>query len=307
MEGSETLFHLAAQTGVGQSQYEIGSYVSANTYGTAVVLEAAVAAGVRQVIIGSSRAVYGEGQYRCRECQCRFVPDGRSANDLDQRRWEIDCPQCGQPSAPVATAEDTTPAPSSVYGLTKLQQEQLAHIVSGAHNLPVTVLRFFNVFGPGQSLRNPYTGVLGTFFRRAVAGLPVEIYEDGRMLRDFVFVDDVVDALELCMGDKRATVGTFNVGTGTAVTMLQIAEELFRVLKLKPLVNVSGRYRLGDVRHAIANVSELEAVTGYRPQTKFAHGLRLYVEWALENQADAADDHAAEELAGHNLLRRGRG
>jgi dTDP-L-rhamnose 4-epimerase len=307
MEGSETLFHLAAQTGVGQSQYEIGSYVFTNTYGTAVVLEAAVAAGVRHLIIGSSRAVYGEGQYRCLECQCTFVPDGRSANEMDHGRWEINCPHCGQPATPVPTTEDVRPAPSSVYGLTKLQQEQLAHIIGRTHNLPVTVLRFFNVFGPGQSLRNPYTGVLGTFFRRAMAGLPVEIYEDGHMLRDFVFVDDVVDALELCMRDERASVGTFNVGSGEAVTILQIAEELFRPLNLKRRVTVSGRYRLGDVRHAIADVSGLNIAVGYRPQTEFARGLRLYVEWAKENQTDAADELAAEQLAGRNLLRQGRG
>lgn len=306
MEGVDVVHHFAAETGVGQSQYEIGRYVATNTYGTAVVLEAAVAAGVRQVVVASSRAVYGEGQYHCSGCGQTFVSDVRRAADMDAGIWEILCTQCGKPSSSLPMTEAAPPAPTSIYGITKHQQEQLARSVSLTRELPVTILRFFNVYGPGQSLRNPYVGVLGTFFRRALAGQPLEVYEDGRMLRDFVFVEDVVEALRLCTGDERAYGRTLNVGYGEAVTLLEVATEVFRALNLECRVEVSGRYRLGDIRHAVADTAQLQAVMGFRPGTSFADGLRLYLSWALEHQVEAADAQAEDQLAAHNLLRQGK-
>jgi dTDP-L-rhamnose 4-epimerase len=306
MEGVDVVHHLAAETGVGQSQYEIGRYVSTNTYGTALVLEQAVASRVRQVVIASSRAVYGEGLYRCANCQQTFVPEGRRAAEMDEGKWDIYCTRCGYAAAALPMIEDETPAPSSVYGITKLQQEQLSTVVGQTHNLPVTILRFFNVYGPGQSLRNPYVGVLGTFFRRAVSGAQAELYEDARMLRDFVFVDDVVEALRLSSGNERAYGQTLNVGTGEAVTLQEVADEMFRALGLEPKSAVSGRYRLGDVRHAFADASRLESVLDFRPRISFAQGVRAYANWALENQMEAADATADEQLARHNLLRSGK-
>ncbi len=306
MKGVDVVHHFAAETGVGQSQYEIGRYVSVNTYGTAVVLERAASAQVRQVIIASSRAVYGEGSYRCPACELTFVPSGRTAADMDLSRWEIRCERCGEESAPQAMSEEQTPSPSSVYGVTKLQQEQLAAVVGQTHGVPVTVLRFFNVYGPGQSLRNPYVGVLGTFFRRALSGSGAEVYEDGKMLRDFVFVDDVVEALRLATGNERAFDQTLNVGTGEALTLLEIADEMFSALGLEPKNTISARYRLGDVRHAVASASRLESALNFRPRVPFSEGLRAYVNWALENQTGAADSMADEQLASRNLLRRGR-
>lgn len=306
MHGVDVVHHFAAETGVGQSQYEIGRYVSVNTYGTAVVLEQAVAAQVRQVVIASSRAVYGEGLYRCPACEQTFVASGRRAAEMDDGNWEVACTRCGQAATSLPMTESELPAPSSVYGLTKLQQEQLAAIVGQTHNLPVTSLRFFNVYGPGQSMRNPYVGVLGTFFRRALSGAPLEVYEDGKMLRDFVFVDDVVEALRLATGNEQVFDQTLNVGTGEAVTLQAIAEEMFRALAIEPQTFISGRYRLGDIRHAVADVSRLEAMLGFRPRISFAQGLRAYVTWALENQTEAADATADEQLARHNLLRHGK-
>ena len=304
-EGVEVVYHLAAETGVGQSQYEIGRYVSTNTYGTAVVLEAAVAARVRQFVVASSRAVYGEGQHYCSHCDLTFSTEARDTEAMDAGVWDICCPRCGEPSVPRPMAEDTPPAPTSVYGITKLQQEQVARVVSRTHGLPVTVLRFFNVFGPGQSLRNPYVGVLGTFFRRALSGAPVEIYEDGQMQRDFVFVSDVVEALRLSMGDGRTYDRTLNVGTGEAVTLRQVAVEMFRALNLDPKLTVSGRYRLGDIRHGVAEASNLGAALGFRPRTTFVEGLAKFVEWAAVNYADAEDSAAEKELAARSLLRQG--
>ncbi|HMF55083.1 MAG TPA: NAD-dependent epimerase/dehydratase family protein, partial [Pyrinomonadaceae bacterium] len=264
------------------------------------------AAGVRQFVLASSRAVYGEGQYHCPRCGYTFVADGRRASAMDASVWEIPCKRCNEPSVSLPMKEDVMPAPTSIYGITKHQQEQLARSVSLTREMPATILRFFNVYGPGQSLRNPYVGVLGTFFRRALAGLPLEVYEDGLMLRDFVFVEDVVEALRLCTGDERTFGQTLNVGYGEAVTLLEVAAEVFRALNLESHIHISGRYRLGDIRHAVADVSRLQTVTGFRPRTSFAEGLRLYLAWALEHQVDAGDAVADSELAARNLLRQGR-
>jgi len=305
MQGCDVVYHLAAETGVGQSQYEIERYVSVNTYGTAVVLQSAVAAGVQHVVIASSRAVYGEGEHRCTSCELVFASEGRRSNDIDVGMWDLSCPKCRGRGAPVPMSEETPVSPLSIYGITKLQQEQLAQTVSGAHSLPVTLLRLFNVFGPGQSLRNPYVGVLGTFFRQALAGAPVEVYEDGLMLRDFVFVSDVVEALYRCLESGHENGRTLNVGTGQGVTMIEAAEEVFRTLALEPRITVSGRYRLGDIRHAVAEVSNLEESLGYRPRIKFADGLRSFIDWALANNLHANDNVAEQELLARNLLRQG--
>jgi len=306
MAGVDVVHHLAAETGVGQSQYEIKRYVSTNTYGTSVVLEAALAAGVGQVVIASSRAVYGEGQQYCPQCRQTFSSAGRNEVDMDAGRWDIYCPQCSGPVSPTPMKEDETSlAPSSIYGITKLQQEQLALSVSRTRGLPVTILRFFNVFGPGQSLRNPYVGVLGTFFRRVLAQLSTEIYEDGLMLRDFIFVDDVVEVLRASSGNRSTFGQTLNVGTGIAVNLQEAATEMFLALGSKPDLLVSGRYRVGDVRHAVADISRLISTLQFRPQVSFVEGLKRYVEWALDNQEHAANGRADEQLLSRNLLRQG--
>lgn len=305
MTGVDVVHHLAAETGVGQSQYEIGRYVSTNTYGTSVVLEAAVAARVGQVVIASSRAVYGEGQHNCPSCGATVSAGERRAVDMDAGRWDILCPNCDGPMNALPMTEDTTAAPTSIYGITKLQQEQLARRVGRTHKLPVTILRFFNVFGPGQALRNPYVGVLGTFFRRVLAKETAEVYEDGEMLRDFVFVEDVVNAMELSTGNERSFGQTFNVGTGIAVNLKNVATEMFHALASEPQLVVSGRYRLGDVRHTVADISRLSSLLDFRPQMSFQQGLKLYVEWALTQPEHTIDNRVDEQLLEHNLLRQG--
>lgn len=303
LKNVEVVHHFAAETGVGQSQYEIARYVSVNTFGTALVLEAAAAAGVRQVVIASSRAVYGEGLFNCAPCETSFAAAGRSSEQMDAARFDIYCPVCGAPALPQVMSESTAANPVSIYGLTKYQQEQLAQQVSAISDLETTILRFFNVYGPGQSLKNPYVGVLGTFFRRANADETIEVYEDGKMSRDFVFVGDVVEALRRATNNEAAFGQVMNVGSGEALTLLEIASEMFRTLGKEPQIKVSGRYRSGDIRHAIASVEKLEQQLGFVPRTSFAHGLQSFVEWAQEHQADTADDLAAEELASRRLLR----
>jgi len=303
MKGVEVVHHFAAETGVGQSQYEIARYVSVNTYGTALVLEAAGAAGVRQLIIASSRAVYGEGTFDCAQCGKSFAAAGRSSEQMDAARFDIYCPACGAPARPQVMAESTLANPVSIYGLTKYQQEQLAEQVSAISDLETTILRFFNVYGPGQSLKNPYVGVLGTFFRRANADRTIEVYEDGKMSRDFVFVGDVVEALRRATNNEAAFGQLLNVGSGEALTLFDIATEMFRVLSKEPQIKISGRYRSGDIRHAVASVSRLEQQLGFVPRTTFSEGLSQFVDWALAHQSESDDDLAAEELASRRLLR----
>jgi dTDP-L-rhamnose 4-epimerase len=298
------VYHLAGVTGVGQSQYQIARYISSNTYGTAVVLEVAVAARVRQVVIASSRAVYGEGAYYCPSCHQTFLPASRGTETLSARGWDIRCTECHTPAEPIPVAEDIPLAPVSIYGLSKLQQEQLARQAEATHGLPVTILRLFNVYGPGQSLNNPYSGVLGTFFRRARSNLPVEIYEDGHMQRDWIYVQDAVEVLAAVTGEPRAFGCTLNVGTGRGVTMIEAATQLLQAMGVEPRIRVSGKYRVGDVRNMVADTSRMRQLLGLRPQTRFEDGVRAYVNWALQSQADASDAAAEAEL-GPSLLRQG--
>jgi dTDP-L-rhamnose 4-epimerase len=247
--------------------------------------------------------VYGEGRQRCGGCGHGFTGRARRVVDMDAARWAVTCPRCGGPGVAEPTPEDSSLAPTSIYGLTKLQQEQLAHNVGETHGLPITILRFFNVFGPGQSMLNPYVGVLGVFFRRARAAAPVEVYEDGLMLRDFVFVDDVVEVLSRCTGNPVTFGRTWNVATGRPISLLEIAESVFEAMNVEPNLWVSGRYRVGDIRHAVAEVSRLEAELGCRPATPFTEGLRRFVAWAAATGADAPDRRAEEQLCARRLLR----
>ena len=303
MQGVDVVHHLAAETGVGQSQYEIARYVSVNTHGTALVLETAAAAGVRQVVIASSRAVYGEGRFECPKCGKSFAATARSSQQMDEGRFEVYCPECGAPASAALMSETTPVNPISIYGLTKYQQEQLGQQVSAINKLETTTLRLFNVYGPGQSLKNPYVGVLGTFFRRASANETIEVYEDGKMSRDFVFVDDVVEAFRRVTNHEAAFGQVLNVGTGYRLTLLEIAAEMFGALSKEPQIKISGRYRSGDIRHAVADVSRLEQQMGFVPRTSFAEGLQSFVAWAREHNSAGADDAAAEELASRSLLR----
>jgi dTDP-L-rhamnose 4-epimerase len=304
MRDVDVIYHLAAETGVGQSQYEIERYVGTNTLGTAVVLQAAANCGVRQVVITSSRAVYGEGLHECPVCRKSFMPGSRSREDLLNGNWEISCSLCGGIANPLFMREDTPLKPVSIYGLTKLQQEQVAEQIQNIHHLAITNLRLFNVFGPGQSLNNPYVGVLGTFFRRIRSGQEIDIYEDGQMRRDFVYVGDVVEALSFVGGNEKTFNKTFNVGTGNAVTLEQAAIEMFNLLKSEPKMNFSGKYRLGDIHHAVADTSLCRSLLNYVPETSFADGLRSFVSWALEQNCYESDiDRVAEQLLKeHNVL-----
>ena len=303
LDGAGAVFHLAARVGVGQSMYEIERYVDANTLGTAKLLDLLVNRArerPRKLVVASSMSLYGEGAYGCPACG-DGIAAARRPEDLAAGRWEPLCPRCGGELLARPTGEDKPPDPSSVYALTKYDQERLCLAVGRAYDLPVVALRLFNVYGPRQALSNPYTGVAAIFSARIKAGNPPMVYEDGRQRRDFVSVHDVVAACLLALGDPRADFGVFNVGSGEAISVLDLARLLIDLYgksgELEP--EVSGRFRQGDVRHCFADVSAL-ARLGYRPAVGLADGLAALAAWA---DGEAAEDRFG--LAEGELRRRG--
>ncbi len=278
----EVVVHLAALTGTGQSMTDAGEYVDVNCQGTATMLSQ-LASGrfpaLRHFVQASSRAVYGEGTYRCpvEGAECHPGPRGEEQCRLGQ--WSPTCAACGAELVPVPTAETAALCPSSVYGVSKLAQEGLASAMLGTH-VPVTVLRFQNVYGPGQSLLNPYTGVLGVFHSRILHGQPIELFEDGRITRDFVYCSDVVAAFRASL--ERRVPGVFNVGGGEFIPVERVARLLCRLLGRDVSVRITGKFRVGDIRHGAADLTRARAALGFTPAVGLEEGLARYVAWARE-------------------------
>jgi dTDP-L-rhamnose 4-epimerase len=280
--------------------YQISKYVEVNVQGTANLLDA-LAAGphrVQRLVLASSRAVYGEGAYRCGRCGM-VHPPVRGVAQLDAAQWEPPCPHCGGPITPVSTPETLVPDPGSIYGVTKLAQEQLCRITGRAYGLDVTALRFFNVYGPRQSPSNPYTGIFTAFLGRLAAGQSPEVYEDGRMTRDFVHVSDVVQALLLTLVSGESAGRVYNIGSGRAAAILDVARLLCVGTGLTP--QISGAARVGDIRHCTADNAAAGAALGYRPQTDLAAGL---AELAAADRKTAACGTATAPVADLTAARR---
>ena len=306
LDGVDAVAHLAAETGVGQSMYEVDHYVDVNDRGTATLLQA-IAETQRpvRVVLASSRAVYGEGLYRCARCG-DVSPLPRDPAALDRADWDPICPICAGGVDPLPTHEETRCRPGSVYAATKLAQEHLCQIVGAAYGLPVVVLRYFNVYGPGQSLGNPYTGILTTFYARARAGKPIEVFEDGRESRDFVYIADVVEATRRALlhpaldPDSRVV----NVGTGVPTSIHDLARALRRAGGWSVPIELTGMFRVGDVRHAFADTSRAAQVLGFEATTPLQDGLQRWLRWADQSEVRDATDTAAAELTERGLARR---
>lgn len=304
LEGVDVVYHLAAATGVGQSMYQIAGYVEVNVQGTANLLDALANGGrgrcpVRKLVLASSRAIYGEGAYRCAACGM-VHPPVRTPAQLDADQWEPPCPHCGRPVSPIPTPESLPPDPGSVYGITKLAQEHLCLCAGVAYGIKVTALRFFNVYGPRQSLSNPYTGIFTAFFGRLAAGEAPEVYEDGLMTRDFVHVSDVVRALLLALGACDAGGRVYNVGSGQATAILEVARFICNAGSV-PLV--TGAARVGDIRHCTADNGAAAADLGYRPVVDLAAGLKTLCADGAGNGGHDVASVARRELAQAGLLR----
>lgn len=309
LEGVDAVAHLAAETGVGQSMYEVSRYVDVNDRGTACLLQAVIACQRPiHVVLASSRAVYGEGLYACAHCG-EVSPPVRDQAALDQAAWDPICPACGGALDPVPTHEDAPARPGSVYAVTKLAQEHLCQVVGAAYGFSTIVLRYFNVYGPGQSLSNPYTGILSTFYARAKGGKAIEVFEDGKESRDFVYIDDVVEATvrALLAVERQPYSGVLNVGSGVPTSVHDLARAILRVGGWDVPIRVTGGFRVGDVRHAFADTSRASQVLGFDAQTPLAEGLRRWLQWAEASEYRDTTDAAAGQLAERGLYRRAGG
>ncbi|TAM77175.1 NAD-dependent epimerase/dehydratase family protein [bacterium] len=278
----DAIVHLAAETGTGQSLDEIERYVSTNIGGTAVLLDSVRESGAHRVVVASSRAIYGEGLHRCEEHDL-VSPPPRRREDLSAGDFEARCPVCQRATAPVATREDTSPNPASVYGTTKLAQELLVRQACDAAGVEHVTLRFQNVYGPGQSLKNPYTGILSIWASQIEQGRTLDVYEDGRVIRDFVYVDDVVTALFDGVGRAALAGEVLNVGTGRATTLLDIVAAFSAVLGRDVPFEITGHFRPGDIRYAFADTARARQAMGYDCSTRLEDGLRAFVGWAKES------------------------
>jgi dTDP-L-rhamnose 4-epimerase len=303
LAGADRLVHLAAAVGVGQSMYEIERYCSVNTVGAAVVLEeaAAVRDVLEKVVVASSMSIYGEGLYRCPAEDREVAPGPRSVEQLARREWEPYCPGCGEPVDALATPETKRLDPASVYAVTKRDHEELFLAWGRAYRVPATALRLFNVFGPRQSLSNPYTGVAAIFASRLLNGRPPGAYEDGLQKRDFIHVSDVVEALVAALEPGRGDASALNVGSGSPVTVLEVAGALSRGLGVQIEPEVRREYRAGDVRHCFPDISLARRELGYEPAVGFDEGMTELVRWLAGEQAEDFVPQASDELRTRGL------
>lgn len=300
LEGVDIVYHFASMVGVGQSMYQIERYTDVNSRGTATLLEALVEKPVQKLVVASSMSVYGEGACCGPEGQIIETAE-RTREQLTRADWEprgLD----GAALTPIATPEKKRPTLASVYALSKYDQERLCLMIGGAYNIPTVALRFFNVYGPRQALSNPYTGVLAIFASRLLNGNRPAIFEDGEQKRDFVSVYDVARACRLAAESGAASGLAINVGSGNAYTVREIASRIATVLGKRFLApEITGKYRVGDIRHCFADISLARTVLGYEPRISFDDGLSELAEWLAGESAEDRVAEASDELASRGL------
>ena len=294
LDGIEAVVHFAAAVGVGQSMYEIASYVTANTQATAMLLQilSERRREVRKLVVASSMSIYGEGAYRCPRCGT-CAPPLREAAQFEARRWELTCPSCERAVDPVPTPESKPLAPTSIYAITKRDQEEMCLCIGRAYGIPTTALRFFNVYGERQALSNPYTGVAAIFSACLLNDQPPLIYEDGRQSRDFIHVSDIVQAVLLVLDRAEADYGAFNVRTGHATTVAEVAALLAGSLGKRIEPRILQTFRAGDIRHCVADVTQITTALGFRPRMPFQEGMTRLVGW-IKNQRPHYGARAAD-------------
>lgn len=306
IDKQECIVHLAAETGTGQSMYEIEKYVSINIGGTAKLLDILTNTKntVKKVVVAESRAIYGEGKYFSKELDQFVYPTERSDEDLKNGDFEVKYQNCKTPLELVGTTEDSKIHPTSVYGITKQVQGQLVHTVCRSIGIQSVSLRYQNVFGPGQSLNNPYTGILSIFSTRIKNKNGITIFEDGKESRDFVYIEDVVDATILGIETSEANGYSFNIGTGVAVDVVTVAKTLIQKYNSDVPLVISGNYRLGDIRHNYADISLAKEILGYTPKWNLDSGIEKFANWV--NTQDVKEDlydTSIKELKSKGLYR----
>jgi dTDP-L-rhamnose 4-epimerase len=299
LHGIDVVYHFAAMVGVGQSMYQISDYTSVNNVGTAVLLEAMLKNPVERLVVASSMSLYGEGLYRSRSGQLVEASE-RGVMQLRRHDWELR-DDAGE-LIPVPTPESKSPCLSSVYALSKYDQERLCLVVGRTYGIPTVALRFFNVYGTRQALSNPYTGVLAIFAARLMNNRPPLVFEDGFQRRDFVSVHDVARACRLAMETDEAAGEVFNVASGKDYTIREIAEQLAEVLgksQIEP--EITGKYRAGDIRHCFADISKARRMLGYEPRVTLENGLTELVGWLEGQTAEDKVEQARQELSARGL------
>jgi len=302
VRGVDVIFHFAAAVGVGQSMYEIAHYMGVNTQGTANLLQVLLdtKAELNKLVVASSMSIYGEGKYECPECGI-VAPPPRSNEQLKSKRWETQCPDCGLALKPVPTDESKPLQSTSIYALSKKDQEEMALLFGRTYGVPAVALRFFNIYGERQALSNPYTGVAAIFASRLLNGRAPLIFEDGRQLRDFVSVHDIVQACLLAVERPEANGMALNIGSGQAISIHDVADALAHAMGVAIPAEITGKYRAGDIRNCFADISAAEHVLGYRPKVRFVQGMAGLVDWLRSQQAEDRAAQAVQELHSYGL------
>lgn len=304
LENQNVIVHLAAETGTGQSMYCIEKYTEVNIQGTAILLDilANNDHSIKKIVIASSRSIYGEGKYKHPELGIVY-PSHRKEGDMLAGNFELTYKDT-QELELLATDEESKIHPSSVYGITKQNQEQMIMTVCPTLGIAPVGFRYQNVYGPGQSLSNPYTGILSIFSTQIRNNNPIQIFEDGKETRDFVFIDDVVDATILGIEKEEANGNVYNVGTGVATDVLDVANSLIAAYKIDVPVTVTGRFRLGDIRHNFADLTKIKTHLGFEPKVYFKEGIQKFSEWVLQQEIQEDKlSKSLEEMKNKGLLK----
>jgi len=300
LKGIDAVYHFVALVGVGQSMYQVGEYTSVNNFGTSVLLEQLIKRPVEKLIVASSMSIYGEGLYKTAAGEFREV-QARDVEQLKSRQFEL-VDENGERLNPVQTPESKTPNLSSIYALSKYDQERMCLLIGQAYGIPTVALRFFNAYGPFQALSNPYTGVLAIFASRLLNRQRPVIFEDGQQLRDFVSVYDVARACRLALESDRASGHVFNVGSGRQLTVSAVAHELARSLNISIEPEITGTYRVGDIRHCFPDISLARELMGYEPETNFEKGIQDLAAWLGKQIAHDRFMEMQAELGSRGLV-----
>lgn len=302
LQGVDRVVHLAAEVGVGQSMYEVSRYVEANSGGTGMLLDVIVNAkpDVSRLVVASSMSIYGEGAYSC-PSHGLVAPRLRAESQLKDRMWDPQCAVCGLSLSPVPTAEDKVLLPSSVYAISKMEQELLCLSVGAAYDIGTVALRYFNAYGPRQALSNPYTGVAAIFSGRLLNGRAPLAFEDGQQLRDFIHVRDVARATVLALESEEATGQAINVGVGSPLTIVQVAQLLAKQLGVDIDPEITGKFRVGDIRHCWADPARAEKLLGFTAEIPLAAGVAELIDWVSAQESEDRVDIAYAELGQRGL------
>ncbi len=302
---SSLIVHLAAETGTGQSMYQIEKYIQVNCVGTALMLDVLTndSHNIKKVIVASSRAIYGEGKYLS-ETMGEVYPNERSEYQMSNGVFDLICTNNKKILKHLATDEKSKIHPTSIYGISKSNQEQMVLVACKSLGISAIALRYQNVYGPGQSLRNPYTGILSIFSTRILNNNHINIFEDGKESRDFIFIDDVVDATVLAIEDTKLQSCSLNVGSGVSTTVQEVADRLKTLFNSKVDIKITGNFRVGDIRHNRADISKIKKILGFSPKVSFESGLKQYVDWVKKQKINADYyDYSIKEMKDKGLIK----